>query len=472
MTPPGTESNPIRIAIIGAGPAGFYAAEYLFRQPDLKLEVDVYDRLPTPYGLVRSGVAPDHQKIKNVTRVFDKTASNPAFRFFGNVEYGRDLSLEDLKTFYHQVYFSTGAQIDRPLNIPGEDLPRSHSATEFVAWYNGHPDFRDLEFDLSRDSVAVIGVGNVAIDVARILCKTVDELAPTDIADYALEALAESRIRDVYMLGRRGPAQAAFTNPEIKEMGILQDASTVILEEELKLDPLSAAALEAAPDRLIQKMLDMMETYIGGTVPGASKTCHIRFLLSPIELLAADDGGVGSMRVVRNRLVESKSGRLSSMPTDTTFELPVGLVFRSVGYRGVSLPDIPFNVDWGVVPNESGRVVDKNGKVQEGCYVGGWIKRGPTGVIGTNKRDANETVSCMVEDLAAGRHFHPEAASAEAVENFLRSRRAAIITYADWLRIDELETAAGAESNRPRIKFTSLDEVLEALDRQGPVTAT
>ncbi|MCH8276063.1 MAG: hypothetical protein IIA50_00775 [Bacteroidetes bacterium] len=274
------------------------------------------------------------------------------------------------------------------------------------------------------------------------------------------------------MLGRRGPAQAAFTNPEIKEMGILQDASTVILEEELKLDPLSAAELEAAPDRLIQKMLEMMETYIGGTVPGASKICHIRFLLSPIELLAADDGGVGSMRVVRNRLVESKSGRLSSMPTDTTFELPVGLVFRSVGYRGVSLPDIPFNVDWGVVPNESGRVVDKNDKVREGCYVGGWIKRGPTGVIGTNKPDAKETVNCMVEDLASGRHFHPEAASAEAVENFLRSRRAAIITYADWRRIDELETAAGAESNRPRIKFTSLDEFLEALEKQGPVTAT
>ncbi|MCH8122401.1 MAG: FAD-dependent oxidoreductase [Bacteroidetes bacterium] len=465
MSTVGSESNPARIAIIGAGPAGFYAAERFFRTADLHVFVDVYDRLPTPHGLVRAGVAPDHEKIKNVTRVFDKTASNPDFRFFGNVEYGSHVSLDDLKRFYHQVYFSTGAQVDRRLGIPGENLPRSHSATEFVAWYNGHPDYRDLEFDLSQEQVAIIGMGNVAVDVARILAKTVDELAGTDITDYALEALAESKVKDIFMIGRRGPAQTAFTTPEIKEMGELADASTVVLADEFELDPVSAAALEESPDRMTSKKLEIMAAFVGGSLPGAKRNCHLRFLLSPTELIAGNDGGVSSMRLVRNRLELQDGGRIGCTPTETEIELPVGLVFRSVGYRGVALPGLPFNDSWGVVRNEFGRVVDDSGNTCVGCYVGGWIKRGPTGVIGTNKPDAFETVDLMIEDLSAGKHFDPESTDSESIQSFVHDRQPHLISYDDWLQIDAAERTAGESRDRPRVKFTSVEEMLEVLER-------
>lgn len=460
MTVSEINDGTLRVAVIGAGPAGFYAAEHLLKQPDLRVNVDVFDRLPTPHGLVRAGVAPDHQKIKNVTRVFDKTAARDGFRFFGNVEFGRDITLEDLRQYYHQIYFSTGAQVDRSLGIPGEELARSHSATEFVAWYNGHPDFRNLTFDLSQERVAVIGVGNVAVDVARILCRTVDELRTTDIADYALDALAESKVREVVMIGRRGPAQAAFTLPEIKEMGELEAASARTFADEVELDPHSAAALEADPDRSTLKILDVLKSYVGGTKPSASKECHIRFLLSPTALHAAPDGGVGSMTLVRNRLEPSPSGRLSARPTSETFDWPTGLVFRSVGYRGVALPGIPFHEAWGVIQNTKGRVTDTDGSVLEGLYAGGWIKRGPSGVIGTNKPDAIETVECMLEDFRMGRHFSPVALDVEAL---LRNRDIDWFTYPDWLRLDALELQSGTAAGRPRIKFTTTEEMLAAI---------
>lgn len=451
-----------RIAIIGAGPAGFYAAGSLLDRNDLDIHVDLYDRLPTPHGLVRAGVAPDHQKIKNVTRIFDRTASNERFRFFGNVEFGRHVDLDDLRRYYHQICFTTGAQVDRRLGLPGEDLPRSHSATEFVAWYNGHPDFCDLTFDLTSERVAIIGVGNVAVDVARILCRTVDELAVTDIADYALEALAESRVREVVMLGRRGPAQAAFTNPEIKEMGEMEDASAVVLEDEVRLDPLSAAELEQDPDRSTTRKLEILESFVGGTNPDASRTCSIRFLVSPLEIKPAEDGGVGSMRVVFNRLEDTGRSRLSPKPTDRVEEWDVDMVFRSVGYMGVALPDIPFNEDWGVIRNEKGRILDEEGDPMVGCYAGGWIKRGPTGVIGTNKADAVETVDCMVADLEAGLHFTPER---DDVEEFIRDVQPDYFSYADWLKLDEIEQERGKSSGRPRVKFTTREEMLRAIGR-------
>lgn len=458
----GTEQNPWRVAVVGAGPAGFYAAEHFFKQNDMVVNVDVFDRLPTPYGLVRSGVAPDHEKIKNVTRVFDRTASNPRFRFFGNVEFGKHVFLNDLEQYYHAVYFSTGSLVDRKLGIPGEDLSRSHSATEFVAWYNGHPDFRDLTFDLSQDTVAVIGVGNVAVDVARILCKTIDELKTTDIADYALEALSKSKVKEVILMGRRGPSQAAFSLKEIKEMGELEDASSITLPEEMELDVHSAAALEANPDRMTQKSLEVLNGFLGGTKQGASRTCSIRFLVSPTALNPAADGGVGSMSVVRNEIKPGSGSRLSSSATETTFEWPVGLVFRSVGYRGEALPDIPFREDWGVIRNDKGRVVDDTGKPTVGCYAGGWIKRGPSGVIGTNKPDAVETVECMIEDLASGKHFNPSETNIEALVLERQPRR---FNYADWLALDELETAKGQASGRPRVKFTSTNEMESALGK-------
>jgi len=462
MSTSGTEANPWRVAVIGAGPAGFYAAEHFFKQADIHVQVDVYDRLPTPHGLVRAGVAPDHEKIKNVTRVFDRTASNPSFRFFGNVEYGKHVSLDDLKQYYHLVYFSTGAQVDRRLGIDGEDLNRSHSATEFVAWYNGHPDFRDLKFDLSQESVAIVGVGNVAIDVARILCKTVDELKTTDIADYALNALAQSNVKEVILMGRRGPAQAAFTLKEVKEMGVLEDASSITLPEEMTLDEHSAAQLEETPDRMVSKKLDVLNTFIGGTNESGSRTCQIRFLVSPTAIHGDENGGVQSIDVVRNRLVPSDSGRLSARSTDERFNWPVGLVFRSVGYRGVALPDIPFNDSWGVIHNESGRITDADGNVMEGCYAGGWIKRGPTGVIGTNKPDAVETVKCMIEDLGSGNHFNPVH---EDASEMVFARQPATFTYADWQKLDEMESSRGETQGRPRVKFTSVQEMEAALGK-------
>lgn len=464
MSKPGSESNPARIAIVGAGPAGFYAAERFFKEEGLHVQVDVFDRLPTPYGLVRAGVAPDHEKIRNVTRVFDRTASNADFRFFGNVEYGSHIVLDDMRRYYHQVYFSTGAQVDRKLDIPGEDLPRSHSATEFVAWYNGHPDFAELEFDLTQERVAIFGIGNVAIDVARILAKTVDELRSTDIADYALDALSQSRVKEIIMLGRRGPAQAAFTTPEIKELGRLEDASTSILAEDLVLDPISSTKLEESPDRSVLKKLEIMASYVDGTKPDASRSIRIRFLVSPTKILAGDDGGVGAIGVVRNRLEQQDSSRISSVATDETSEWPVGLVFRSVGYRGVQLQGLPFHKSWGLIKNQKGRVISDDGSTMTGCYVGGWIKRGPTGVIGTNKPDANETVVCMLEDLASGAHFKPEPLDMDDIQSFIRSRQANVISYADWLRIDEMERAAGRAQGRPRVKFTSVEQMLDALN--------
>jgi len=460
MSTLGTEAHPWRIAIIGAGPAGFYAAEHFFKQEGLHVQVDVFDRLPTPYGLVRAGVAPDHEKIKNVTRVFDRIASNPSFRFFGNVDYGTHISLDQLEDCYHQVYFSTGAQVDRQLGIPGEDLNRSHSATEFVAWYNGHPDFRNLEFDLSQERVAIVGVGNVAIDVARILCKTVDELKTTDIAGHALDALARSNVKEVILMGRRGPAQAAFTLKEIKEMGELEDASSVTLPEEMALDQHSAQALEDHPDRMTSKKLEVLNSFLDDSKQGVSRTCHVRFLVSPLELMDDGSGAVGGMKVGRNRLEPSSSGRLSARSTGETFEWPVGLVFRSVGYRGVALPDIPFREDWGVVWNEKGRVTNESGDVMPGVYVGGWIKRGPTGVIGTNKPDAVETVQCMIEDLENGVHFNP---SNEDVAAFVHERQPDVFSYEDWLALNEIETARGEAAERPRVKFTTIPEMIEAI---------
>ncbi len=466
MTRPGSEGAPLRVAIVGAGPTGFYATEQLFRQPGLVVEVDLYDRVPTPYGLVRAGVAPDHQKIKAVTGAFDKVAAHPGFRFFGGVELGRHLSVDELKRHYHMVLYTTGAQTDRRMGIPGEDLTRSHAATEFVAWYNGHPDYRDLTFDLSQERAAVVGVGNVAADVARILSRTPEELATTDIADYALEALRASNIREVYVLGRRGPAQAAFTNPEVRELGELGGADVSAVAEEVEPDELTRQALERTPDRATQKKVEILKEYARRTPTGKPKRLVLRFLVSPVELRDDGRGAVGSMRLVKNRLYATATGTLQPKATGEHEDLPVGLVFRSVGYRGVPLPGVPFNDDWGVILNEKGRVLDRDTKLPlVGQYTAGWIKRGPTGVIGTNKPDAVETVAGMVEDLARDIHLRPADASPAAIEQLVRERQPQYLSYRDWLRLDEIETARGKETGRPRVKFTRVKDMLAALDR-------
>ena len=466
MTRIGSDSEPLRVAVIGSGPAGFYAAEHLLKQNDVVVRVDMFDRLPTPFGLVRFGVAPDHQKIKNVTRVFDKVASKEQFRFFGNVEVGKDFQLEDLEQHYHQICYATGAQTDRRLGIPGEDLQRSHPATEFVAWYNGHPDYRDFEFDLSVERAAVVGVGNVAVDVARILCRTPDELAQTDIADYALEALRHSRVREVYIVGRRGPAQAAFTNAEIKELGELAGADLIILPEEAELGELSKAQLAESDDKALARKVEIIQQLAKLGEQGKSRTLTIRFLVSPVELSGDEAGRVTGMRLVKNSLHLSEDGSLRPKPTDDHEELDVDLVFRSVGYRGVPIAGLPFNDSWGVVPNEKGRVIDPDGKEPMiGIYVSGWIKRGPSGVIGTNKPDAAETVRSMLEDLASDRTLRPRYSDPESISRLMAERGLQSFSYQDWRRLDELEVERGEAVGRPRVKFTSVQEMLTNLGR-------
>jgi len=465
-TTTGTPARPLRVAIIGAGPTGFYVADHLLRNPGVAVEVDMLDRLPTPYGLVRLGVAPDHQKIKFVTNAFDKVAASPGFRFFGGVDFGKHVTLADLRAHYHQIVYCTGAQTDRRMGIPGEDLAGSHPATEFVAWYNGHPDYRDCVFDLSQESVAVVGVGNVAVDVVRILCRTPEELATTDIADYALDALRKSRVKEVYLLGRRGPAQAAFTNPEIRELGELPDADIAADPAEVELDPLSRAAVERSQDRATAKKVEILRAYARRPASGKSKRLVLRFLVSPVELIGDDAGRVAAMRLVRNELYATSTGALQPRATGRFEEIPVGLVFRSVGYRGVPLSGVPFNESWGVILNDKGRVLDPGTKEPlVGEYTAGWIKRGPTGVIGTNKPDAAETVECMFEDLARGAVLEPAHPEAAAADTLVRQRQPSFVSYNDWLKLDALEVAHGRAEGRPRVKLTSVEEMLAALGR-------
>ncbi len=458
----GTNAAPLRVAIIGSGPSGFYAAEFLSKQTDLVVEVDMFDRLPTPYGLVRGGVAPDHLKIKSVTKVYEKTASHPSFRFYGNVEFGKDISLEDLKAHYHQIIFAVGAQTDRRMGIPGEDLPGSYAATDFVGWYNAHPLYSDLKFDLSKKRVAVIGNGNVAMDVARILASRYEDLYQTDIADYALEALCYSKIEEIYVLGRRGPVQAAFTNPELKEFGELPSTDIVVRADEVTPDPLSAAALATHPDAVAEANLKTLGEYLKRPSRGKPKRLHMRFLVSPVELLGQNH--VEAMRIVKNELYTAPDGSLRPRPTNLYETLPVDLVFRSIGYMGVALPGVPFDQRAGIVPNQQGRVIDPStGQAIPGEYVVGWIKRGPSGVIGTNKPDAKETVGLMVEDVPNVKPLDPAQASRQSLEQSLRERNADFVSFADWQLIDQLERAHGEAIGRPRVKFSQIDDMLNAL---------
>lgn len=463
----GTEGNPLRVAVVGSGPAGFYAAEYLLKS-DLSVQVDMFDRLPTPFGLVRFGVAPDHQKIKSVTRVFDRTANNDAFRFYGNVDIGEHLSLDDLKRHYHQICFATGAQTDRQMGIPGEDLPRSHAATEFVAWFNGHPDYRDREFDLSAERVAIVGVGNVAVDVARILCRTPEELAATDIADHALEALSNSNVREVYMVGRRGPLQAAFTNPEARELGELEGADVHVPADEAELDPLSAAELDGSDDDTLRKKVEIVQDFARREREGKPRLLTLRFLVSPVELVAGEDRGVRALRLEKNELV-SDGERTYPRGTGHVEDLPIDLVFRSVGYRGVPIEGLPFHDRWGVIPNEHGRVTDPDtAEPVAGMYVSGWIKRGPTGVIGTNKKDGTETATAMLEDVEASSVLKPSHTDPSAIDALVHDRQPDVVSYDDWMRLDTIEVERGKESGRPRVKFTSRADMQKALAEGSP----
>ena len=437
--------KPLRVAVVGSGPAGFYTADYLL---EAGAQVDVLERLPTPWGLVRLGVAPDHPELKTASRIFEKTAAKDGFRFFGNVEVGADVAHHDLLRLYDAVVYTVGAQTDRRLGIPGEELEGSWAATEFVAWYNGHPDYQHLEFDLSNERAVVIGNGNVAVDVARILARTEDELAPTDITDESTAALVASSISDIVMLGRRGPAQAAFTPPELKELGELGGADVFVDPAELELDPASEASLETAGARA-RRNVDILREFAARAPAGKPKRLTLRFCVSPVQILG--EGRVEAIEIVRNSLVMSDDGQIKAVPTQDVEVIPCGLVLRSVGYRGVALPGVPFDERRGVIANEQGRVSE-----QPRVYTAGWIKRGPSGVIGTNKKDAAETCERLLEDAAAGLL---EAEGGE-LEELLRGRGLDFVEYAGWQAIDEHERGLGAPRGRPRVKLTSWDELL------------
>jgi len=452
--PIGSVDNPLRVAIVGSGPAGFYAAGHLLKAKDLEVHVDVFDRLPTPWGLVRGGVAPDHPNIKAVSRVYEKTAALPGFRFFGNVNFGDDVTHDELADRYHAIVYATGAQTDRRMGIPGEDLKGSHSATDLVAWYNGHPEYHDLEFDLSVETAVVVGNGNVAMDVTRMLTTDPEELAKTDCADHALEALRESRVREVIVLGRRGPAQAAFTNPELLELRELTDADVFVDPRDCELDEHSAESLEADGSKTARKNVEILTGYSTDEPQGSERRIDLRFLVSPVEILGSER--VEGVRIVRNELHRGDDGVVRPEPTDITDTIPCGLVFRSIGYRGVPLEGVPFDDRRGVVPNQGGRIGDG------GEYVVGWIKRGPSGIIGTNKRDAQETVDALLEDAAAGRLLNPPDPDPDSLEQLLNERKPDHVTYSGWEAIDRAERAAGEAEGRPRVKLTRTEELLEA----------
>ena len=452
-----------KIAVIGSGPAGFYAAGELFRQQSWEIKVDMFERLPTPFGLVRGGVAPDHQKIKSVQKIYSRIAENENFRFFGNVEFGRDIFQADLLEHYDAVIYSVGSPADRALGIPGEDLSGSHSATEFVAWYNGHPDFCDYKFDLSAKNAFVIGIGNVALDVARILAKTPEELAETDIADYALDALRASQLEDIWLVGRRGPVQAAFSPAELREFMELAEADVVVEQNVLELDAESQQILETDASNDTKKNIEILKQISLRDVSAKKRRVHFLFLSSPVEISGNDK--VEKISLVRNQLLKREDGSLAAQPTEKINEAAAELVFRSIGYHGQPLPDLPFDQKSGTIPNECGQVKDQeNGnKLRNREYVAGWIKRGPSGVIGTNKQDAVETVHRMLETFLNEKMEAGKNCANPDIVALLENRKLEYVSFADWKLIDVHETEAGQKQGRPRVKLTSIAEMLSVI---------
>jgi ferredoxin/flavodoxin---NADP+ reductase len=440
-----------RVAIVGAGPAGAFAAASLLRAG--AADIDLFERLPTPWGLLRGGVAPDHQEIKRLQDTFERQTLERGCRFLGNVEIGVDVTHAELMEHYTAVVYATGAQTDKSLGIPGEDLPGSRAATQFVAWYNGHPDYRDLEFDLTARRAVVIGNGNVAADVTRILALSPDELQDTDIADHALDVLRGSRIEEIVVLGRRGPAQAAFTSAELRELGRLEGVDTRVDPRDVELDPVSQQWLAEEGTFTARKNVELLREFAARPArPDARRRIDLRFLTSPVAIRG--DAKVEAIDVRRNAIVRGDDGMVRARPADDAVEtIECGLVLRSVGYRAVPLPDVPFDERYYVLPNERGRVLGADGLPVPGVYAVGWIKRGPTGILGTNKRDAEETIRCLAEDLAA-------LPRPQRTIDALLARKPDVVTVEGWRAIDAHELDRGRGEQRPRVKLTSRDELL------------
>lgn len=446
----GSESNPLRVAIVGSGPSGFYAAEALFKSAHC-VRVDMIERLPVPFGLVRYGVAPDHPKLKQITLVFEKIAQDPRFSFLGNVALGRDLRLEQLQETHHVIILAYGAESDRRMGVPNEDLPGSHTATAFVGWYNGHPQYRDHRFDLSGETAVVIGQGNVAIDVVRMLAKPIDELRKTDIAAHALEALAASRVRDIHVIGRRGPAQSSFTTKELRELGDIADCNIRVSTADLELGMTCLQELADNTNTNAAANVELFRKWAGLSQHSAAKSIHFHFLKSPTALRGS--GVVQQIVLERNRLCGAAFAQ-QAVGTAQHSELSCDIVFRSIGYRGVPIPGLPFNDSLGIVPHRAGRVGDL-----PGLYAVGWIKRGPSGIIGTNRADALDTVQTVLRDLASI-HPHPKPGAA-GLDSALAQTRARVTTYRDWLKIDAEERRLGAALNKPREKITRINHMLD-----------
>ncbi|MGY4101054.1 FAD-dependent oxidoreductase [Nocardia sp. R16R-3T] len=454
---PPKELGTLRVAIVGAGPAACYAADELLRRCDV--EIEMFDRLPTPWGLVRAGVAPDHPVTKTVSGLFESAFRRETLQYYLNVEVGSHITHAELLAHHHAVIYAVGASSDRRLGVPGEDLPGSHSATEFVAWYNGHPDYADRKFDLSGERAVIVGNGNVALDVARVLTVDPDELAKTDIADHALDALRGSNIREVVVLGRRGPLQAAYTSPEFLALTHLKGVDVVVEEADLALDPGSQALLD---DPEVEPSLELKYTLakeyaVGRRNPG-HKRIVFRYLVSPTALHGADR--VESVEFSHNELV-SENGQLVARATDRSETLDAGLVLRSIGYKGEPIRDLPFDERRAVVPNEHGRVIGADGVPLPGVYVSGWIKRGPRGVIGSNRVDSEETVEQLIADFTAGKLGVPQADRA-ALKALLAQRQADLVDREGWKAIDSAERSAGKASGRPRVKLTTREDLLKA----------
>lgn len=448
----GTPERPLAVAVVGAGPSGFYAAEALLKAPGIHVRVDLFDRLPTPYGLVRGGVAPDHQKIKSVAAVYEKVAQDPRLRFFGAVKLGKDVTPAELAARHDAVIWAVGCESDRAMGIPGEDLAGSHSATEFVGWYNGHPDHREREFDLSVKAAAVVGVGNVAMDVTRLMAEDPEALAKTDIAGYALDALRKSRVQTVYLLGRRGAAEAAYSPAEIEEIGELTSADLVVDPAEAAVDDVSKGELS---DPAAKKKAAYVQEHAKKGEGSKDRKVRLRFKVSPVELIGKD-GKVAAMKLEKNKLVDDGKGGVKAVGTGVFETIEVGLVLRSVGYRGIPVPGVPFD-------DKSGHIPHKDGRVSPGHYVVGWAKRGPSGLIGTNRADSVLTVQSLLADLKAGSLPAVADASLEATLKLLSDKKVRALSFADWQKLDKLEKENGAKAGKIREKFTSIEAMLAAL---------
>ena len=449
--------EPVRVAVVGSGPAGAYAAaDLLSRVPSGGVEIEMFDRLPTPWGLVRAGVAPDHYGTKAITDVFRRVAAKPGFRFHLNVEVGRHLRHDELLDHHHAVIYAVGALEDRKLDVPGAELPGCVAATEFVAWYNGHPDHADRTFDLGGERAVIVGSGNVALDVARILVSQPDDLARTDIAEHALEALRHSKIREVVVLGRRGPAQAAYTTPEFLALGRIPGVDVIVDPSELGLD---GGDTDGSFSTALK--VRVAEEYADRTADPANKRIVVRYLASPTRILGSDR--VEGVEIVRNELVRNENGVPEARATDRVETVEAGLVLRSIGYRGTAVPDVPFDSALGRIPNTAGRVVDPaTGSPIPGVYTTGWVKRGPSGVIGTNKQCAHDTVTALIDDLIAG-HLRPPKPGCDraALAALVAERQPAAVDRQGWLAIDAEERAQGRELGRPRVKFTDIGTMLD-----------